>query len=46
MNEGTVMLLGLIRGERNEERKMGDSNYVRYFEMCTEDKIRDLLWVL
>ena len=43
MNEGTVMLLGLIRGDRNEERKMGDSNYVRYFEMYTEDKIRDLL---
>ena len=43
MNEGIVMLLGLIRGERNEERKMGVSNYVRYFEMYTEDKISDLL---
>ncbi|MCL6014190.1 MAG: class I SAM-dependent methyltransferase [Candidatus Thermoplasmatota archaeon] len=43
MKNGTIMLLGVIRGERNEERKLGDSNYIRYFEMFTENKIGALL---
>ena len=43
MKPGTIVLLGLIKGESNEEQRLGDSSYSRYFEMFSEKKVERLI---
>ena len=43
MKPGTIVLLGLIKGESNEDQRLGDSNYSRYFEMFSENKVERLI---
>lgn len=42
LKPGGLLFLGLIEGSGNEERKIGNSRYTRYFEYYDDKKLKDL----
>lgn len=43
LRPGGMLFLGLIEGERNEKRPVGNSGFKRYFEFYTPEKVGELI---